>query len=116
MDDLEQKLGAVLSNPQLMSQIMTMAQSMGAQAPPKQESVPTAAPLPEIDLGMLQKLSGFARQSGIDKDQQALLNALSPFLSRTRISKLEKAMRAAKMARFASSLLDSGVLQFPLGR
>ena len=29
MDDLEQKLNSVLSNPQLMQQIMSMAQSMG---------------------------------------------------------------------------------------
>ena len=72
--------------------------------------------MPDIDIGMLQKLSGFARQSGIDKEQQALLRALGPYLSQGRITKLEKAMRAAKMARLASSFLGSGGLQFLSGR
>lgn len=119
MDDLEEKLSSVLNNPQMMQQIMAMAQSMGAQAPPKQEEPKAAAassPLPDIDLGMLQKLSGIARQSGIDRDQQALLKALGPYLSRDRISRLEKAMRAAKMARMASGLLGPGGLLSQSGR
>ena len=35
MDDMEEKLGAVLNNPQLMQQIMAMAQSLGAEKPPE---------------------------------------------------------------------------------
>jgi hypothetical protein len=67
--------------------------------------------MPEIDLGMLQKISGLAGQSGIDKDQRSLLHALSPYLSQERINKLEKAMRAAKMARMATALMNSGALK-----
>ena len=29
MDDMEEKLGSILNNPQMMQQIMSMAQSMG---------------------------------------------------------------------------------------
>ena len=110
MSELEQKLNDVLSNPEMMQKIMSLAQNMGfspqtqeKQEPPKQEK--PAFSLPDMDPGMLQKLSGFARQSGIDKNQQALLHALTPYLSRTRISKLERAMRAAKMAGFATTFL-----------
>ena len=72
--------------------------------------------MPEIDLAMVQKLSGFARQSSIDSQQQALLKALTPYLQDARIRKLERAMRAAKIAKFASGALGNGGLQSLLGR
>lgn len=118
MDAMEEKLGSILNNPQMMQQIMSMAQALGqsqnvpAQESPKQES----SGFPDFDPGMLQKLSGFARQSGVSREEQALLQALGPYLSRDRVSKLEKAMRAAKMARFASGFLNSGGLQLLTGR
>ena len=113
MDEMEEKLNSVLNNPQMMQQIMAMAQSMGAQAPQKAETPPQKNEgFPDIDLGMLQKLSGFAKQGSIDKDQQTLLHALGPYLSRERIHKLEKAMRAARIARMASGIIGSGALKF----
>lgn len=112
MDEMEQKLGAVLGNPELMQKIMAMAQSLGQPAQPPQE--PPQAP--EMDFAMLQRLSGLARQSGIDSQQRALLTALKPYLSGERVSKLEKAMRAAKLAKLASSILGSGAIQLPSGR
>lgn len=121
MDGLEEKLGSILGNPDMMQKIMSLAQSLNtSEAPQKQESPPPpkqeAAAFPEIDLGMLQKISGFAQKSGIDRNQQTLLTALTPYLSNQRISKLEKAMRAAKMARMASSFLGSNALNSILGR
>lgn len=110
MSEMEDRLNSVLNNPQMMQQIMAMAQSMGGQST-KEDSPPKNDPPPEIDLGMLQKLSGLAGQSSIDKDQRSLLRALTPYLTRERINKLEKAMRAAKMARMASALMNSGALK-----
>ena len=52
-----------------------------------------------------QKISGMARQSGIDKREQALLRALEAYLTADRVGRLEKAMRAAKMAKLAIGLL-----------
>ena len=112
MDEMEQKLGAVLGNPELMQKIMAMAQSLGQ--PAQQPTGPSSSP--EMDIAMLQRLSGLARQSGIDSQQRALLTALRPYLSSERVSKLEKAMRAAKLARIASSVLGSGAIQLPSGR
>lgn len=108
MDGLEEKLSAVLSNPQMMQQLMSMAQSLGASQPPP-EPTPAQPQMPNIDLGMLQKFSGIAKQSSIDSNQQTLLHALSPYLSGDRIGRLEKAMRAAKMAKFASAFLGQGL-------
>jgi hypothetical protein len=39
-------------------------------------------------------------------EYRALLRALNPYLTRDRLSKLEKAMHAAKMAKFATIALD----------
>ena len=114
MDEMEEKLGAVLNNPQMMQQIMSMAQALGGNQPqqeqPKRE--PKSEVFPEIDLAMVQKLSGLARQSGIDNRERALLHALQAYLTADRVARLERAMRAAKMAKFATVFLgQQGLLQ-----
>ena len=110
MSDLEEKLGAVLSNPQLMQQIQSMAQSLGSQ-----QETPKESPSP-VDPRILQSMMGMVQQGQVDSDQQALLNALCPYLSRQRIDKLEKAMRAARLANAASSFLSAGGLNLLSGR
>ena len=47
MSELEQRLGALLSNPQLMQQIASMAQAMGA-APPEEPPPSPAGPDPGL--------------------------------------------------------------------
>jgi len=119
MSEMEEKLGAILSNPQMMQQIMALAQSMGQSQPEQKKASPPkndAPSLPELDLGMLQKIGNLTRQSSMDQNQQTLLRALSPYLSRERVNKLEKAMRAAKMARAASMFINAGGLQMLSGR
>lgn len=98
MSSLEESLSQVLGDPQMMQKIMSLAQSLGQQP---QEQPPVQEPLPD-----LQKLAGLANLAAVDKDQQALLHALGPYISRQRQRKLERAMRAAKMATAASSMLQ----------
>lgn len=118
MAEMEDKISAVLNNPQLMQQIMTMAQSLGQQQPNQEAVQAEKEPLPPSmpDPAMLQKLSGLAASTGTDNQQRALLSALGPYLSRDRVQRLEKAMRAAKMAKLASAFLGSGALQSLTGR
>lgn len=117
MSELEERLGAIMSNPQLMQQIMSMAQSLGASPePPKEPPRQETPSLPDFDPAMLQKISGLVGQSGIDREQQALLSALGPYISRDRVTRLEKAMRAAKMARAATALFGHGGLSILAGR
>lgn len=116
MADMEQTLGNILNNPQLMQQIMAMAQSLGspeAPPPPESQSIPALA---SIDPGLLAKLASFAGAGAVDSDQQALLQALCPYISQPKVGKLEKAMRAAKMARLASGFLGQGGLSLLTGR
>lgn len=115
MSELEEKLGAVLNNPQLMQQLMSIAQTMGQ--PPQEAPAKKPDPqIPSLDPKILQQLSGLARQGSVDANQQALLKALSPYLSQERVSKLERAMRAARMAGAASAFLNAGGLQMLAGR
>ncbi len=104
MDGLEEQLGAILNNPQMMASLMQMAQNLGASTPPQAEAPPQPQ-MPDwgIDMGMLQKIGAMAQGSNIDPQQRNLLSALTPYLHNDRISRLEKAMRAARLARVATS-------------
>lgn len=120
MEEMEGKLSAILGNPQLMQQIMNMAQSLGQQSPPsppKQEPVAQPSPhMPDMDPALIGKILNLVGKSNIDSNQKALLCALGPYLSGQRIQKLEKAMRAARLAGAATTLLQSGAIPFFSGR
>ena len=110
MADMQEQMNAILGNPEMMQKIMAMAQAMNSSREQKIEPEPVrqdspGLSMPDIDFSMVQKLSGLAGQSNIDSNQKTLLKALIPYLSRERIAKLERAMRAAKMANLASSFL-----------
>lgn len=121
MSEMEDQLGAILGNPKMMESIMALAQSMGSgdseagtpQPPPPPPKGTPEPPSWDMDLAMVKALTGFARSSCIDKDQKKLLNALCPYISKDRLQKLEKAMRAAKIAQQASCLFDAGGRKLP---
>lgn len=106
MDDLENKLGAILGNPEMMGKIMALAQSFGDGQPEEEQKPPPPQSFPDIDISLLQKLSGAAKHTGIDQNQKSLLKALTPYISSRRLGKLERAMRAAKMAGVAGIFLN----------
>jgi hypothetical protein len=121
MEQVQNQMNAILENPEMMQKIMAMAQSLSqgdtnTPDPPKISQESSSAAFPEIDLAMIQKLSGLAGQSNIDSNQRTLLKALSPYLKPDRINKLEKAMRAAKLANIASAFLGNTALTSYIGR
>ena len=122
MSELDDKLNSILNNPQMMQQIMSLAQSMNGPEPqpPAQpqppQSQPPQPPPPKggalfdapIDPSLLSKIAGLMQRSSIDQDQAQLLKALRPFLSGQKLQKLERAMHAAKMAGIASDVVGIG--------
>lgn len=118
MAELEEKLGQLLSNPDIMQQIQSLAQNLGGAPPPAPAPGPPKGdfPLGNLDPAMLAKLAGLAQKSGIDPDQRSLLCALHPYLSPRRIGKLGRAMQAAKLAELASGFFESGGLHALTGR
>ncbi len=111
MSELEQRLNAMLSNPQLMQQIASMAQAMGGETQ-NPASEQKEQPGPSFDPKLMQAIG----QPGIDSNQKQLLQALSPYLSTYRVQKLERAMHAARLAGAASVFLNAGGLQMLTGR
>lgn len=103
MAEMDEKLGAILGNPAMMQQIMSMAQVLGQQTPP-----PQPEPAEGFNPATIQNIMQLSSQTGIDPNQEALLTALNPYLPQPRLQKLQKAMRAAKLARIASTFLGQG--------
>ncbi len=116
MSEMENKLASILGDPQMMQQIMSMAQALSASASTPEPPKNSAPETPGIDPALLRSLAGMAQGSQVDENQQHLLAALCPYMSQTKVHKLEKAMRAAKLAGLASGLINSGSLQALLGR
>lgn len=114
MSEMEERLNALLSNPQLMQQIASMAQTMGAKPTEEPESQSPSAPA--FDPKLLQTMAQTVGPMGIDSNQKSLLHALSPYLSPYRVQKLERAMQAARLAGAASAFLNAGGLQILTGR
>lgn len=115
MSELEERLNALLGNPQLMQQIASMAQTMGA-GQQNAAAEPQEQTAPPFDPKLLQTMAQTVGHAAIDSNQKTLLHALSPYLSPYRVNKLERAMQAAKLAGAASAFLNAGGLQMLTGR
>lgn len=123
VSELEEKLGAILSNQDAMGQIMALAKSLGggsAEAPPpdapaggeseRSESPPqppsTGGGIDPRLLSMAAKLAGAYSDAGDDR-RVALLNSLRPFVKEERHAKLDKAVQIARLTRVVRIALDS---------
>ena len=133
MSELDDKLNSILSNPAMMQQIMSLAQALNqaeAQQPQQQQQQqPPPPPVQQnqiqqanfaqpnertLNPNLLSKIAGIMQRGSIDKNQQALLRALRPYLSKQKLDKLERAMHAAKMAGIASEMVNiRGQSPFP---
>lgn len=113
MSELEEKLGSILSNPQMMQQIMGLASALSAGSPASGQTQATPPQAPQAQKKEPQLPLG---NSGVDDHQKALLSALGPYLHKDRLARLERAMHAAAMAGAASAFLNAGGLQKLTGR
>ncbi len=100
-EGLEEKLNQILSNPDSMAQIMSMAQSFGFQ-PESEPSAPSSLPDEEMLRGMMQLMQQVQQNDG---RQEALLRALKPYLAPDRREKLDKAMQLARLSKIAGCAL-----------
>ena len=105
MDGLEEQLQKILNDPDSMAQILSLAQSFGLQPPEGAASVPSAPPPPPDD-GMAKAIFGMmqqARQS--DGKQEALLQAIKPYLRPERRGKIDRALQIARISHMAGFAL-----------
>jgi hypothetical protein len=113
MDDLEEKINRVLSDPEEMAKIAAMAKSMGFSPPEGAGPVP---PGPEADApppgpqssGLPPGVAELLGEAGkTDSRQAALFSALRPFLKPEHRDRLDRAVRAAQLSHMASFALKN---------
>lgn len=135
MAEFDEKLNSILSNPDAMSQIMQLAQSLGgnggAPQPPQQQPGPPpqqtgfpAQPAPPPPMGgggdLLSSLAGgldpklisrllpLIQELGGQRDSNArnLLYALRPYLKSDRQEKIERALQLARLFHLGKKFLS----------
>lgn len=104
MDELESRLGALLSSPESMERLKGLAAALagveGGAAEP--EAAPASPAFDPAMLGLLQRVMGEAKRPS---EASALLAALEPCLSPERAARLDRALRLARLAKLAKTVL-----------
>ena len=133
MDDLSAKLSGILSDPQAMKEIAALASQLGvdtsgangAAQPASSQPLnaePSFKPQPTLDASLLNGLadpSALSMMSGLmpllgslkaDDDTTRLLDAIRPFLSEERRTKLDRAKKLIRIMRLLPMLKGLNIL------
>lgn len=132
MDDLAQKISAMLNDPSAMAQVQSVMSALnGSGTAPQQPQTPPPAPQPAAPpaavnplsaltglggglnaetLGLVTKLAPLLSSVKQEDDNTRLLHALRPLLSEHRQKKLDEAMRLMQMMKMLPVLRQSGLL------
>ena len=135
MSEFDEKLNALLSDPNSMAQIMQLAQSLsggsGPASPPPQPDPPSRQPPPPppdpprqppppaggdplsgllggVDPKLLVRLLPLLQELGRDSDSNArqLLTALRPYLRPERQERVERALQLARLIHLGKQFLS----------
>lgn len=105
-EELEARLGSILSDPQQMEKIKAMAQSLMGAAPEPEEESAASTPAPSGGLGTLMGLLGQKDGEGRRSESEALLRAMQPYMRPQRRSKIERALRLTRLIGIAGTMLE----------
>lgn len=111
MDDLSQTINSVLSDPEAMEQLRSMAEAMGLGTPPQNTQARAPSQEEFISPGQLTAIFSALNQASLPDETYALLSSLRPLLGTERQSKLDKAEKALKLmaaAKTVTGTLSSG--------
>lgn len=107
MSELEEKISSVLNNPEEFAKISQMAKSLmdsgilgSTAAEPKAESELG------LDPTLLQKILGGFGSMGEQSKHHSVLHAISPYLDESHEKKLSRAMKMARMAKLAKTVMS----------
>lgn len=126
MSEFDEKLNALLSDPDRMAQIMQMAQTLSGAStqsqPPPPSSPPPPSPPPQassassgdllssltggLDPKLLMRLLPVIQELSSDSNSSArtLLYALRPYLKQERQARVERALQLAKLLHIGKKL------------
>ena len=108
MAEFEDKLNSILSNPELMGQIMSMAGAMNQQSAPPPPPQPSGFGSMSFDPGAMAGMMQMLKATQLEPRQRNLIQALRGFVPDDRLVRLEKAMQASLIAKFAASAMNQG--------
>lgn len=103
MSEMEDKINALLGDPESMGRIMSLAQQLsgGAAPPPKPEAPPqstASAPLGGLDPQLMSRILPLLQEFSRDSSESVqLLYALRPFLKESKRDKVERAVKLARI-------------------
>ncbi len=110
MDDLSQKINEILADPSMMEQIKSLGSMMGMSGnteqpaktiQPQQPSMPGLSP--EM-MGAVMKFAPLMSSMNKEDDSTRLLNALRPFLSEKRQSRLDSSIKLLRFMKIIPML------------
>lgn len=115
MEDLENKIGEILGNPEAMAGILSLAKNLGltpsepsesqAAQEPQTSAPPPPSQQPEALAGSMAQLLSLAGSMG--GKELALLQALRPLLRENRREKLDRAIQAARISQIAGTAMKT---------
>lgn len=107
MDDLNEKLSALLNDPEGMNRIKSMAENLlGTKAEEPQKN---AADDFDIDIGALTGILKKMKGNGVTDSRINLLLALKPNLSKEKQAKVDSAIKILRLIELAPFLKDMGL-------
>jgi hypothetical protein len=114
VEDLEGKLNALFSSPESMERIMQLARTLSGNenagnSAPSQVDTPSGSGgsdnLGGIDPQMMQVVAGAMKAFSAPSEAEKLISAIKPYLSSSRIEKIERAVSIARLAKVAKKVL-----------
>lgn len=110
MDELSQKLAAILNDPESMNRVREMAEDILGEKPksepPKDDTLNI---LDNVDLVNVMSLVSKLNSTG-DDSRTSLLSALKPHLSEPKREKVDTAIKILRLLELLPLLKESGVL------
>lgn len=120
MDDLNDKIARLLSDPNSMAKIQGMMAALGGGESPVPTEAPPPPPAPSEpapslpqgglpDLSMLTKLAPLMGAFSKEDDDTRLLQALRPYLHGEREQKLDDTMKMLRLTKLLPLLQEQGI-------
>lgn len=110
MPDMQDQINKILSDPEALKQVQSLAGQLGlnTNAPPAPKPEPAIAAGTDLT-GVMSTLAPVMSAASTDSETDALLNALKPFLSGEKARRLDSARRIIKLIRLIPLIKDSGL-------
>ena len=107
MDELSEKLSALLSDPEGMERVRAMAEGFLGTSPTKEKE--SSPDLGDIDIGAITRIMGLINKNRGDDSRVRLLMALKPNLSPERQGRVDSAVKILKLIELAPLLKEAGL-------